>query len=84
MKIVNKNQALKDQFGKSKNNSYLFPEVKKYLYMKSYQEMNEAEKKIMDYLQVYSYQRINSRPTYEKTDTEIILEQMARELGLID
>lgn len=52
--------------------------------MKSYQEMSPAEQKIMDYLQVYSFQRINANPTYEKTDTEKILEQMARELGLIN
>ena len=50
----------------------------------SYKEWNEAEQLIMDYLQIYAYERTNARESFEKTETERLLEDMARELGLID
>lgn len=51
---------------------------------KSYKEWNEAEQLIMDYLQMYAYARTNAEHPYEKTETEIQIEHMAKELGLID
>lgn len=51
---------------------------------KEYTKMNEAEKLIIDYLQVYSFKRVNAKPPTEKNAVEIVLEDMARELGLID
>ena len=50
---------------------------------KSYKEWNAAEQLIMDYLQVYAYERTNAREPYEKTETEKVLEDMAKELDLI-
>ena len=51
---------------------------------KKYDEMNDAEKLIMDYLQVYAFKRVNAKPPTEKNAVEIVLEEMAVRLNLID
>lgn len=51
---------------------------------KKYDEMNEAEQLIIDYLQVYALERVNSKEKREKNPVEIVLEEMAVKLGLID
>lgn len=51
---------------------------------KKYEEMNDAEKLIMDYLQVYAFKRVNAKPPREKDAVEIVLEEIAVRLGLID
>ena len=51
---------------------------------KKYEEMNEAEKLIMDYLQIYAFERTNSKVPREKNPIEIVLEEMALKLNLID
>lgn len=51
---------------------------------KKYEEMNEAEQLIIDYLQVYALERVNSKEKREKNPVEIVLEEMAVKLGLID
>ncbi len=51
---------------------------------KKYDEMNDAEKLIMDYLQVYAFKRVNANPPTEKNAVEIVLEEMAVRLNLID
>ena len=51
---------------------------------KNYTEWNEAEQLIMDYLQAYAYERTNYNGPYEKKTEEILLEDMAKELDLID
>lgn len=46
--------------------------------------MNDAEKLIMDYLQIYALERVNSKEKREKNPVEIVLEEIAVRLGLID
>ena len=51
---------------------------------KKYEEMNEAERLIIDYLQIYALERNNSKDPREKNAAEVVLEEMAVKLGLID
>lgn len=50
---------------------------------KNYEEMNEAEKMIIDYLQIIKFQRTNSKVQYPPTDSEINLTDMAEKLHLL-
>lgn len=51
---------------------------------KKYQEMNAAEKMIVDQLQIVSFERINARRPHKMTNVELLLRYMAAELDLID
>ena len=50
---------------------------------KAYKKMNAAERLIINTLKEYKFIRENLKPSNEKTDVEIVLEQMAKDLGLI-
>ena len=50
---------------------------------KKYEEMNAAEKEIIDTLQVLCFMRINNKQEYPPTEGEIILRDMAEKLSLI-
>ena len=54
--------------------------------MKEYKEMTRAEKEIMDYLQIYSYQRANAKTEKgrEMSAIEELLWRIARAGGLIE
>lgn len=54
--------------------------------LKDYKEMTPAEQGVMDYLQAYSYYRVNSKTVegQEVTDTERVLHEIAKLGGLID
>ena len=51
--------------------------------IKNYEEMNDAEKLIIDYIQAYAFTRVNSKTGGEMEGPEIMLREIAKELHLL-
>lgn len=51
--------------------------------IKTYDEMNEAERLIIDYIQAYAFTRVNSKTDVEMEAPEIMLREIAKELHLL-